>query len=326
MGRISAACRVLYIASMQKARMKSILPTQPGEDETDPFQAALATWLQSKAATTRHLYGIALRGFFRFVDKHPKAVTGLDVERWKEYLRERGYADTTIDQRLSALSSYYVHLQQPGADGTPLLDHNPAEDVERYQHVRKVSAGQFRRILDVIPVDTEKGARDRAMFLFYVLCARRRSEVVNLRGRDPRVEGERVKYRARLKRDKAKWKELPPPVWDAIRRYLDLADRGLTDDGAVFTATVDGGEPLSGDAVAYALKGYAAEAGLDPDEVTISGLRHLGAELFYQASGDLRETQRFLDHAQPGTTRMYLEKLGIEGHRRWRAMADALDL
>ena len=33
------------------------------------------------------------------------------------------------------------------------------------------------------------GARDKAAFLFYVLCARRRREVTELCGRDIRVEG-----------------------------------------------------------------------------------------------------------------------------------------
>jgi site-specific recombinase XerD len=107
----------------------------------------------------------------------------------------------------------------------------------------------------------------------------------------------------------------------------------------IFTATTDAGqylreyynapepegeEPLTGAAVAQALKRYADAAGLDPDAVTVHSLRHLGAELYHKASGDLRETQRFLDHARLDTTSIYLEQLTGEEHRHWQAMANTL--
>jgi integrase len=107
----------------------------------------------------------------------------------------------------------------------------------------------------------------------------------------------------------------------------------------LFTATTDAGqylrdyygahepaghEPLTSEAVAQAQKRYAAEAGVDPDSATIHSLRHLGAELYYAASGDVHETQRFLDHARLETTSIYLQQLTGEDHRHWQAMANEL--
>jgi integrase/recombinase XerD len=317
--------------------------------ETDPYQEALATWLEGKTANTRQSYMSALRDFLAFTDgKHPREVTPWDVAGWKEDLKRRGRADSTIIHRLSALSSYYTYLQRPQADGRPLQEHNPVQGVERgdldvspYERARKLSAGEFRSILAQIDTGTVMGARDRAMFLFYVLCARRRSEVVNLRGGDLRVESEKAVYRVRLKGGRVKWKELPPPVWEAIRHYLELSGRTLTDDSPVFVATVDNGaylrdyygtpkaegeEPLTGTAVSQALKRCAARAGLDPGSISLHSLRHLGAELFQQASGDVRQTQLFLDHAHLNTTQIYLEQLTGEEHRHWQAMANQLGL
>ena len=80
----------------------------------------------------------------------------------------------------------------------------------------------------------------------------------------------------------------------------------------MFVATVDNGEylrdcygapepegeePLTGTSVSQALKRCVAKADLDPDSISLHWLRHLGAELFQQASGDVRQTQLFLDHA-----------------------------
>jgi len=163
--------------------------------------------------------------------------------------------------------------------------------------------------------------------------------VVGLRANDLRIEDDKMTYRARLKGGKARWKELPLPVWRAIRRYLALAGREPTGTDPVFTATTDSGkylrdyygapepngpQPLTGEAVAQALKRYAEAAGLDPAAVTLHSLRHLGAELYHNASGDLRDTQAFLDHQRSDTTAIYLQQLTGEEHRHWQAMVNAL--
>jgi integrase/recombinase XerD len=313
--------------------------------EADPCLAALATWLEGKTPNTRRSYQAAVEDFFRHVGQHPREVTPLDVARWKEELKRR-CTDATVAQRLSALSSYFAYLQKPQGEGQPLREHNPVDGVGRddleispYERARKLSRDAFKRILEAVDDTTEAGARDKALFLFYVLCGRRRSEVVNLRGGDLRLDGQKVVYRVRLKGGRVKWKELPPPVWEAIRHYLDLAGRTLVRDAPVFTATVDAGDhlreyygapepdgetPLTGEAVAQALKRYAAKAGLDPGAVTVHSLRHLGAELYQEASGDVRQTQMFLDHSHLDTTQIYLEQLTGEEHRHWQAMANKL--
>ena len=176
-----------------------------------------------------------------------------------------------------------------------------------YDKANKISAEDFRKILDQVDVMKPNGARDKVAFLFYVLCARRRREVTELRGRDIRVEGDKVTYRVRLKGGKTKWKELPPPVWQALTHYLYFAGRQLEDDAPVFVATVDNGDylrryygkceleverPITGHALNKALKRYARRAGLDPEQVSLHSLRHLGAELFQQASKDIQQTRR----------------------------------
>jgi len=326
--------------------------------EGDPYQVALLTWLEGKPENTRAAYMSALRDFLAYTAQrsedgqpaHPRDVLPLDVAGWKENLKGRDLADTTIAQRLSALSSFYSYLQRPQADGQPIQAVNPVDGVGRddlevspYERARKISAGDFRAILDTIDAGTVTGARDRALFLFYVLCARRRSEVLRLRGRDLRVDAGRVAYRVRLKRGAVKWKELPPPVWEAIKGYLDVAGRTLQDNSPLFTATVDNGrylrrhynapplqeeeQPITGEAIAQALARYARRAGLDPQAVTLHSLRHLGAELYNDASGgDVRQTQLFLDHAHLNTTQIYLTQLTGEKHKHWQAMANALQV
>jgi integrase len=148
-----------------------------------------------------------------------------------------------------------------------------------------------------------------------------------------------VTYRARLKGGKTKWKELPPPEWTAILQYLHVSRRQLEDETPVFTATVNNGEylrryysvpspsqlrPISGHAINQALKRYCKRAGLNPANISLHSLRHLGAELFQQASGDVVQTQKFLDHAHLNTTQVYLTQLSGEDHQHWQAMVNKL--
>ena len=184
-------------------------------------------------------------------------------------------------------------------------------------------------------IDTTRpsGALYKAAFLFYVLCGRRRSEVVSLYGRDIREDEKKVTYKVRLKGGKTKWKVMPPPVWNAIQYYLYVTNRALEDDKPVFVATekykrraetLIETRPLRGSTLFKAIKRYAKKAGIDPKKVSLHSLRHLGAELFLNASEDIHKTQLFLDHAHLNTTQIYLSQLKGEEHNHWQQMANKL--
>lgn len=325
--------------------------------QSNPYLAAYATWLQGKPHNTRRSYQRAVGDLFETVRtaRHtdvppsPADITAYEIAGWKENMKDRGLSNATIGQRLSAVSSYYTFMQKIGPDGEAVCKYNPVLAVERkdikvspYERSRPISPETFKAFMAEIDTETIPGARDRALFLFYVLCARRRGEVISLRGRDLRTDGGKMLYRVTLKGGKTKWKELPPPVWQAIRAYLKAAGRTLSDDSPLFTATTDVGKylrtwrgqadpdgetPLSGDAVSQTLKRYCKRAGLEPGAVCVHGLRHLGAVTFTKAAdGDVRQTQMFLDHAQLNTTAIYLSQLTGDEHRHWQAMANELGL
>ena len=275
----------------------------------------------------------------------------------------------------------FTYLQRPQSDGKPLLDYNPVQGVDRkdldvtpYGRARKITKAQFKQLLAAIDEVVKiyvphyrasqgkakvrlrkkltRLVRDRAMILFYVLCARRRSEVVSLRGDDiTHHSPTRITYRTRLKRGKVQTKEMPPPVWAAINLYLSVAGRNLSKTTPLFTATVDNGKylqrhyqdrkkrgelpqktdqiielPLSGQAVLNAVKKYARIANIPEDSIDVHALRHFGAELYYEISGDILETNRFLDHARLDTTQIYLQQLRGDQHLHWQGMVNELDI
>ena len=316
------------------------IKTEISTELHDPYKEAIAIWGQGKSANTRRAYYRALQDLLSFTDKHPSQIRAIDVARWKEELKQRGNSDATISKRLSAVSSYYKFLHSHLVNDQPLQTTNPVSGVGRndlevseYGKAKKLSAEDFKKILNVIDTSKPSGALYRAAFLFYVLCARRRSEVVSLYGRDILFEDDKVKYVVKLKRGKRRKKEMPPPVWQAIQHYIYSTERTLKDDEPVFVAPKkynrsNGLElkPIHGGSLLYALKRYAKKAGLNPKSVDLHSLRHLGAELFLKESNDVHETQTFLDHAHLNTTQIYLHQPRGDTHRHWQGMANELDV
>lgn len=321
------------------------LPDVSGRADGEKWIRALYAWLSGRPANTRRSYERAIRDFFSFARRLPDEITVFDVAAFRDHLARQGQSPATIKHRLAAISSFFSFLLRPqSATGKPLVEYNPVAGAERprvnpYERARKMNENQFRLILNQIDRSTVKGKRDYAMLLFYVLCARRRSEVVRLRFRDIEHTDRITTYRTYLKGGKTINRELPPPVWYAILDYLEHSGRTITPDSPVFVATRGNGRhlrryygvpdpddetPITGQAVHDALKRYAEKAGVDPRRVTLHSLRHLGAALFFEASGDVLELQRFLDHVHLSTTQIYLPTISGDRHRHWQAMTNRL--
>lgn len=323
---------------------------QYGQDELIPFEdspawrRAYVVWLAGKRQNTRKAYGRIVADFFQFANVAPADVTGDMVNAWKLHLQSCGRRDTTVAQRLAGLSSFFNHLVKTGLVGS-----NPVHMVERrdlddspYGNARPMTMADFTAIWEAIDGTTPTGAMYRALFIGYALTGKRRSELLRLHGRDIDIDGDAVWYRVAMKGGKTERRRMPTVVWQAIRHYLTVAGRTIPpgEDEPVFVAThttagyIDGtgryiaraaGEALSGSAAAEAMKRAAIRAGVNPDRVTIHGMRHLSARLWKQAHGnDIRGLQLFLGHANVATTQVYDDAMNSDEATDYDAMAAAL--
>ena len=315
--------------------------------ESDEWRRAYAVWLAGKRPHTRRAYERIVFDFLQFANVPPAGVTGDMVNAWKLHLQSLGRADTTIAQRLAGLSSFFNHLHRKAG----LLPSNPVDRVERgdlddspYGNARPMTMQDFNALWAELDPGTPAGAMYRALFLAYTLTGKRRSELLRLHGRDLSIDGDKVTYRVHTKGGKAERRTIPPAVWQAIRHYLSTAGRTVppADDEPLFVAThttagyVDGrgqwvdragvGESaVSGTAVAEALKRAAERAGVNPQRVTIHGMRHLAAALWKKAHGnDIRGLQSFLGHSNVATTQVYDEVMSSDERTDYTAMAAAL--
>jgi site-specific recombinase XerC len=198
--------------------------------DVDPWEQALYAFLiekgnRSGSRRTVEGYGRMLWPFFRTLGKTPDQVTPADVLSWSHGigLLGRTPSATTVDARISCLSSYYRFLIR-----MRIATSNPCDALKRPRTVpsvaRGLSADEVRRLLSVLP-DTVTGQRDRALLLTFILTGRRRAEVIGLTAGDISLEGEVVFYTYKGKGNKRGRRELPRPAYEALRATLGDDER-----------------------------------------------------------------------------------------------------
>lgn len=332
-----------------------------GEPEAPPWERCLVNFLRqlyehSRSEKSVRDYRRTLLTFFSSSarggpPKHPEDYTREDVEdflhRPSTSSRNWGASPSTatMNQRLAILSSFYKFAATftiPGPDGRPrslLQTPSPTLGLRHKRpdrSYRAFSDEELDRFFDVIPTDTVKGLRDRAIFLLYFWTARRREEIARLRWGDieqttfveaqgQRRQGWRYRFYGKGKHGEEDMAELPVPAKQAIDRYLIAARRMKTmqPDDPLFVAIgpeqgggkrgvtlpSDDHTSLTSHAIAHALKQYARQAGIEEGRLSIHSWRHTAAHQRYQAGEDVRSLQRLLRHSNIATTDIYIRGL-----------------
>lgn len=303
------------------------------------WQNAITTWLgtaERKSPHTARAYRRAMDNFLLFIAPlGPGDIGGADMAEWANGLAEGGLADATITARLAAVSSFYQFCMTTYTDGggQPLASHNPVAMVERpkvekYGHSRPLTIEQLQNLLGVIDRSTVQGMRDYAMILMAVYTGRRSHEIRELRvGYIQHNANGKVRYRWKGKRGKARWDDLPEPVWQAIRLYWDAARRdslGMNEPVFISHNGHDGPpKPLSSEWFNRMVKDYARTAGLSR-WMTVHTLRHTASALRLAAGRSMLEISRLLGHSSVRVTQIYIESLTGFEDDGWRAVEQVL--
>lgn len=312
------------------------------DEEEIKYIKAGEDFLNNQKESTRRIYRTALNQFFKFAKVLPSRVVSSDITNFKNHLKEKGLSNSTICNKIAAISAYYQYLMEPSdITGEKLAESNPVNKkhrrdikVDPYENSRKLSLEEFQAICSKIDTRTIKGKRDFAILNFYVFTGRRRSEIAGLTFENIYFENDSVFYKFVGKGGKKDKCEIVPPVWNAIQDYLEASKRDLKDDSALFVATkdnakylghnVDMEKPLSGEAIQQMIKHYSKKAGLKDDEVTLHGVRHLFAELRQKLGDRVEVIQEKLGHSHLNTTQIYLKTLENKKDNSWKQMQNLI--
>lgn len=254
-------------------------------------------------STAKH-YMSDLSIWSRFVNnKPPKEIDSNLVAEFVQEQCEQGLRASTINRRLSAISSFYTFLISESEDDSL---RNPViwkrHSIRQGHHLpRDVSDETIHQLMTAI-----EHPRDRAMFELMIGAGLRVGEVVALQKDDipPIDDMGLVRLRVRGKGDKERIVWLTRESYRFLQQWL----RKRPENGQTALFLNHRGQPLSVAGVQYRLKQYCQKTGI---KITCHQLRHTYARRLVEQGmpidslakllghNDLQTTQRYIDGADP---------------------------
>jgi len=225
------------------------------------------------------------------------------IQNYVLYLKQRGYAPSTVGRKVAAVKSYFHFLV---ADN--VLRDDPTASVDSPSVGRHLphplSREEVARLLaEPARSNTAKGLRDRALLELMYATGMRASEVIKLEVSAVDLKDGTVRCVGKGN------KERILPIYEraraAIETYLESGRPRLLrgrDEATLFVN--HRGRPLTRQGLWLIVKEYAAAVGLERD-VTPHTLRHSFATHMLDGGAGLRELQQLLGHTNISSTQIY---------------------
>ena len=292
------------------------------------WKQCLIDYLRSlRSDATRTSYANALLRFFS-LHPEPQTVTKRDIEAFMHVhfpdphrTTQGELAVATQNQRVAAISSFYNYASSwiPPRQSEPLWNKaNPTTGIVRGkpEHSPKgLTLDELTRLFSIISTTSEIGIRDRAILLFYLYSARRRSELASIRYGDIQPatfpdgrEGYMYQFRGKGRKEVLDTQELPQPAKDAIDWMLISSGRieTIKPDDPLFVTTGNKAKGVTASTIAKRMAYYAKQAGL---HASLHSLRHSAAKIRHESGEDILSIMGLLRHQDLRTTWLYLQDL-----------------
>ena len=276
-----------------------------------PYEAVTLLVLDSVSSPlTRAMYEKALRDFFAWWEEQGRPeFTKATVQAHRVALEAKGYAASTINQRLAAIRKLAVEA----ADNNLMaLDHAAA--IARVKGIPKsgirignwLTEKQAEQLINAPTPEILKGKRDRALLGLLVGCGLRRRELSTLNIQDiQQREGRWVIVDLEGKHGRVRSVPVPPWVKVAVDDWLAAVSFTA---GRIFCAVSRHGKitsrTISEQAVLDNVRQYGKQIGLE--NIRPHDLRRTCAKLCRSRGGELEQIQLLLGHSSIQITEQYL--------------------
>ena len=247
----------------------------------------------------------------------------------------------TQNQRVAAIGSFYKFASSyiPENETEPLWNKaNPTSGIVRGKPERSpkgLTLEQLSRLFSIISTTSEIGIRDRAILLFYLYSARRRSEIAEIRygdiqpatfpdGHGGMRDGWSYRFRGKGRKEILDTQELPQPAKDAIDWMLISSGRieTIKPDDPLFVTAGSNAKGITASTIAKRMALYAKQAGL---HASLHSLRHSAAKIRHESGEDILSIMGLLRHQDLRTTWLYLQGLTGTEDKGAQLLGDKFD-
>lgn len=236
------------------------------------------------------------------------------AQRSEQAKKQGNVSDSTYNQRLAIVSSFYSFLQQ-----TYKLDIiNPIRDVPKrsiqvYAHAMSLDPEEVNIRLQSIDRSTVQGKRDYTLLCLGLMTGRRASELVGLRWKHVKQVGKKLIIEFHCKGNKIKRDALDEDLSAILLEYLQTAYGDISmlfPDAPIWVSL---SHRNSGKGISTHTLNDICETYLGTTK--IHALRHTWAKEMEKAGATLTEIQYGLGHKDPTITARYLKELGSEENK-----------
>lgn len=304
----------------------------PQQELTADLFTDFVSWIDRSEATTR-AYIKNLRAFGHWMQETGATRPARqDILSYRDYLVNKGLKPNTVNAYLRSVKQFFswtasnglypdiaTNVHAPKVDHSThkkdaltvqevlsiessIADHAAAK-TEAAANEAKDTAGRMQR-------STEQGLRLRAMYLLAVNAGLRTIELHRANVKDlERKGGQTWLYvwgKGRSEPDQKK--AIAPEVAAAINDYLQSRSDHPTGSSPLFVSTGNRskGQRIATTTISTMLKRAMQEAGFNSERLTAHSLRHTAGTAVQELTGDIYQTQKFMRHANPATTEIYL--------------------
>ena len=254
-------------------------------------------------------YESDLRAFLGWCER--EGITPLDATRrhmrsYLAYMKSSGYADKTINRRVSSLRTFYAWIEREGRGSAEATAAMKGRKLSKTLP-KTMTDDDMRRLIATCDATNVEGMRDLALFELLYATGARISEAAGLAVDD--VDFDQGQVRLFGKRAKERIVPLYDRALEALRTYLlkarpELAAACKRPEGptALFVSTR--GNNMSAEALRRRFVEHKKLAGLDP-ALTPHTVRHTFATELLNGGADLKAVQELLGHESLATTQIY---------------------
>jgi integrase/recombinase XerD len=276
----------------------------------DRFQNQIDNFLQFIAAergfspNTAGAYRNDLTQFAEFLQEHGRSDWTLDrdiLQRYRSFLYERRYADTTVARKIAAVRSFIHFLEAEEIVPKGLTEHLTSPRIGKYlPHSLEEDDVEF--LLAMPATDNPAGLRDRAMLRLLWATGMRVSELIVLDLDHLDLSEDSVRCMGKGSKERS----IPfgLKARGALVQYLDNGRPHLIRSDAERALFLNHhGQRLTRQGFWLILKSYARRAGID--KISPHTLRHSFATHLLNNEAELRVVQELLGHSNISTTQIY---------------------